>query len=189
MDKHRLTLIVIGLFGVAIVLGGWFIGVQPQIDRMDAANSQTASLTQLNETQQAKNDALATDNEKLGDYKNELAAKQREIPASRSQQDLINQIDAAAVAAGVSVKSLRFDTAAAYVAPAGIAVSGPSSGTLIDVPLTLNATGERAQLEDFIAKLQQSSRIVTISASTYTRGDDVPSVDLTGTTWVLLPAS
>ncbi len=189
MDKHRLTLIVIGVLGVAIVLGGWFVGVQPQIDRIDAANSQTASITQLNDAQQIKNDALAADNEKLGDYKNDLAEKQREIPASRSQQDLINQIDAAAVAAGVTVKSLSFDAAADFVAPPGVDMAGPSSGKLIDIPLTLNATGERAQLEDFIAKLQQSSRIVTISASTYTSGDGAPAVDITGTTWVLLPAS
>jgi len=188
MDKHRLSLIVIGILGVAIVFGGWLVGVQPQIDRIEAANTQTASIKQINDVQQAKNDALAADNEKLGDYKTDLTAKQQEIPAARAQQELINQIDAAAVAAGVTVKTLRFDTAAEYVAPAGVALNAPSSGTLIAVPLTINATGERAKLEDFIAKLQQSSRIVTISSSKYS-GDDEQSVDLAGMTWVLMPAS
>lgn len=188
MDKHRLTLIVIGVLGIAIVFGGWLVGVQPQFDRMEAANAQAASIKQMNDAQQIKNDALAADNERLDQYKNDLTAKQQEIPAGRSQQELINQIDAAAVAAGVTVKTLRFDLAAEYVAPAGVEVSGPSSGMLIDVPLTLNATGERAKLEAFIANLQQSARIVTISSSTYTGGDE-QSVDLTGSTWVLLPAS
>lgn len=51
MDKHRLTLIVIGMLGVAVVLGGWLLGVQPQLDRIDTANAQTASLRQLNDVQ------------------------------------------------------------------------------------------------------------------------------------------
>ena len=86
------------------------------------------------------------------------------------------------------MKNLRFDVAAAYIAPAGVDVAGPSSGTLVDVPLTLSADGPRPQLEDFVAKLQSSPRIVTISQSDFTGGDET-SLTLTGTTWVLLPAS
>lgn len=188
MDKHRLTLIVIGVFGVAIVLGGWLVGVQPQLDRIDAANEQTASLTQLNDVQQAKNDALAADNERLGEFSADLAAKQQEIPASRAQQELINQIDAAATSAGVTVKDLRFAPASLYVAPAAVEISGPSSGALVDVPLTLTAQGDRPQLEAFVAALQQSSRIVTIESSQYSGGDQT-ALTLTGTTWVLMPRS
>ncbi|WP_454112356.1 type 4a pilus biogenesis protein PilO [Microbacterium aurum] len=188
MDKHRLTLIVIGALGLVIIAGGWFVGVQPQLDRIEAANSQTASIRQINDVQQKKNEALAADNDRLEEYKTDLAAKQQEIPASRAQQELINQIDAAATAAGVTVKNLRFDVAAAYIAPAGVDVAGPSSGTLVDVPLTLSADGPRPQLEDFVAKLQSSPRIVTISQSDFTGGEET-SLTLTGTTWVLLPAS
>lgn len=185
MDKHRLSLIVIGLLAVVILFGGWLLGVQPQIDRIDSANAQTKTVGQLNGVQQARNDALAADNENLGQYKADLAAKQTEIPAKRGQQELINQIDAAAIASGVTVRTLRFDAALEYVAPVGVDVGTASSGTLIEVPVALTAVGPRPSLEAFVALLQRSSRIVTISSSQYTGGDDA-SIDLTGTTWVLL---
>jgi FtsZ-binding cell division protein ZapB len=56
--------------------------VQPQLDRIEAAKSQTASITQLNDAQQARNDALAAENERLDEYKKALAEKQQEIPRS-----------------------------------------------------------------------------------------------------------
>ncbi len=186
MDKHRLSLIVIGLLAVVILFGGWLLGVQPQIDRIDHANAQTKSVAQLNDSQQASNDALAADNENLGQYKSDLAAKQTEIPPTRGQQELINQLDAAATASGVTVRSLSFDDAQAYVAPGGVEVPATTSGTLIAVPIALTADGPRASLEDFMARLQGSSRIVTIAESSYKGGDD-SSIDLKGTTWVLLP--
>ena len=188
MDKHRLTLIVIGMLGVAVVLGGWLLGVQPQLDRIDTANAQTASLRQLNDVQQAKNTALAADNKRLDEWKAALAENERQIPASRAQQELINQIDAAAAASGVMVKDLRFDAAAPYVAPAGVEVSAPSSGALISVPMTLSVQGPRPQLEDFVARLQGSLRIVTIDSSQYSGGED-SSLALSGATWVLMPTS
>lgn len=187
MDKHRLSLIVIGVLAVAIVVGGWFVGVQPQISRIDAANGQTASIMQINDVQQIANDQLKADNENLPQYTADLAVRQSEIPANRSQQELINQLDASANAAGVTIRSLRFDVAAEYVPPAGIDVIGASGGTLIQIPLTLNADGPREQLEDFVGNLQESSRIVTISSSRYSGGEE-SAVELTGTTWVLMPA-
>ncbi len=189
MDKHRLSLIVIGALAGAILLGGWILGIQPQIDRIDSANEQTASIRQINDVQQTKNAALAADNEKLGDYKSDLSAKQDEIPAGRSQQDLINQIDAAANSSDVTVKALSFDVAADYTAPAGVEVPSVSSGSLIDIPLTMSVEGPRAKLEDFLAKLQTSSRIVTIHSSDYTSDDETERLDLTGVTWVLMPVS
>lgn len=188
MDKHRLTLIVMGVIGVAILAGGWFVGVQPQLDRIDSAKEQTASIAKMNDLQEVKNEALAADNERLGEYQADLAAKQQEIPARRNQQELINQIDAAATASGVVVKSLRFDVAGPYLPPVGVDVAGPSAGALVEVPMTLSAAGTRAQLEDFAARIQQSSRIVTITSSSYT-ADDETLLDLTGATWVLMPSA
>lgn len=188
MDKYRLSFIIIGVLAIAVVFGGWLVGVQPQLDRIEAAKSQTASITQINDAQQARNDALAAENERLDEYKKALAEKQQEIPAQRAQQELINQIDAAATAAGVTVKTLRFDIATAYEAPAGVEAPTPSSGTLVAVPLTLTAAGNRAKLEDFVGRLQGSQRIVTLSSSKYTAGDET-TIDLSGTTWVLLPQS
>ena len=189
MDRFRLSLIVIGVLAVAVVFGGWALGVQPQIDRMNNADTQTATIAQLNAAQEQRNAELAADNANLGAYKSELAAGQAEVPASRSQQDLVDQLNAAATSAGVTVSSLVFDTAVAYAPPAGVPVELPAGHTLVSVPLTISATGPRPNLEAFAAALQASTRIVTIAGSQFSGGDD-PGLTLTGTTWVMqAPAS
>ncbi|WEG10118.1 type 4a pilus biogenesis protein PilO [Microbacterium horticulturae] len=187
MDKFRLSLIVIAALAVGVLAGGWFLGVQPQLDRISTAEAQTASIAQLNDVQQIKNAALRADNEHLGDDKRQLAALEKAIPASRSQQALINQFDAAAKAADVTIRTLTFSDASAYAAPTGVTVGLPSAGALVEVPLTMAVNGSRADLEKFVGNLQDSPRIVTISESRYTGPDDA-SMNLTGLTWVLVPA-
>lgn len=187
MDKHRLSLIVIAVLAIAILFGGLVIGVQPQVERMNRADAQAETLAATNDIQEARNRALASDNANLDAYKSDLASREAMIPSARSQQELINQIDAASTSAGVSVRSLTFDAAAPYSPPAGVKITGPSSSTLVAVPLTLAADGERAKLESFVKRLQASGRIVTLGASQYT-GGDVDALTLTGLTWVLLPS-
>jgi len=188
MDKHRLSLIVIGVFAIAILVGGWFVGVQPQLDRSSRANVQTASLMQTNDIQHAKNQALAAEDLKLEDYKRELAENQQRIPAARAQQELINQIDAAAAAAGVSIRSLTFDPAVSFAAPEDITAAVGVDSDFIGVPLTLSAEGERAALEAFAANVQNSARVITIGGSQFT-GGEIDSLVISGATWVLMPTS
>lgn len=188
MDRFRLSLIVIGVLGVAIVIGGWAIGVQPQLDRASAADAQTASIRTLNDSQQARNAALAKDNEDLPAYTAELADEQSRIPSSRSQQPLIDELNSAAVTTGTAIESLAFDPAVAYTEAPGVTLTLPVSGTLVAVPVTITATGPRPSLENFAAAVQNSTRIITISSSQYSGPDDA-ALTLTGTTWVLMPTS
>lgn len=184
MDRFRLGLIVIGVVAVAILAGGWFVGIQPQLDRIAAAASQTASIRQVNDAQQQRNAALEADNANLSGYQSQLAAEQAQMPATRSQQDLVDQIGAAATAAGVHIQALDFDAPSAYAAPAGVPVALPVQ-QLVAIPISITAAGDRPQLEAFAAALQASTRIVTISASEFTGPEDDRLV-LAGTTWILL---
>lgn len=188
MDKHRLSLIIIGVFAVAILAGGWFVGVQPQLDRITRANTQTASIKQMNDIQQIKNDALEADNANLETYRGELAEKQKKIPAARSQQELINQLDAAAENADVTIQSLTFEAAVSFAAPEGVTADAPVGGTFIAVPLSLSASGDRKSLEKFAANLQTSARIITIGSSQFT-GAEEGSLVISGITWVLMPSA
>lgn len=188
MDRFRLSLIVIGTLAVAVLFGGWALGVQPQLDRMANASAQTAAFAQTNAAQQQRNAELAADNEHLGQYKSQLAASEAEVPSSRSQQGLVDQLNAAAGAAGVTVSSLVFTQPVAYVPPAGVPVELPGSGTLVAVPLTIAVNGARPNLEAFAAAVQSSTRTVSITGSQYSGPEDA-SLTLTGTTWVLLPQS
>lgn len=186
MSRYRFSLIVVGLLAFLVLIGGWFIGVQPQLDRISTANTQTDSVRQLNQIQQAKNTALAEDDAHLDEYKAQLASTQAEIPAARSQQALIDQINAAAGSAGVTMTALRFEPAQAYVAPVGVSLDTPSSGTLVAIAVSLSAQGDRAALESFTANLQASTRLITVIDSQYTGPEDA-QLTLNGATWVLVP--
>lgn len=186
MSRYRFSLIVIGLLAFLVLIGGWFIGVQPQLDRISTANTQTDSVRQLNQIQQAKNTALAEDDAHLDEYKAQLASTQAEIPAARSQQALIDQINAAAGSAGVTMTALRFEPAQAYVAPVGVSLETPTNGTLVAIAVSLSAQGDRAALESFTANLQASTRLITVIDSQYTGPEDA-SLTLNGATWVLVP--
>lgn len=186
MDKYRLSLIVIGALAGGILLGGWFVGVQPQLDRINRADTQRASVAEVNAGHEARNAQLAADNEKLDEYRAELEQDRSRIPSSRLQQPLIDQIDAAAAGAGVKVTALSFDVPAAHVAPNGVPLASPANGTLIAIPVALTVAGERPALEQFAANVQRSARILTVSGSQYS-GPEEATLTLTGTTWVLSP--
>ena len=185
MDKHRLALIVIGVLGIAILAGGWFLGLQPQLDRMARAADQTASVEQLNDVQADRNAALAADNDNLEQFRAELTQARAAIPEARNQSEFITQMDAAARAAGVTVTALTFDPPVDFTAPAGVPVQLPASGRLIGVAVTLTAVGERGQLEAFAQAVQTSTRILTVGESQYSGGEGPGTLTLSGTTWVL----
>lgn len=184
MDRFKLSLIVIGVLAIAVVLGGWALGIQPQLDALGKAAQQTTTTKQLNDLQAAKNASLAADNAKLAEFQAQLEADEAQIPSSRSQQPLIDQINAAASANAVEISSLVFDPAVAFVPPTGVPAPLPGAAALVAVPTTITATGPRPNLEAFAAALQASERIVSISSSQYTGPDD-SAITLVGTTWVM----
>ncbi|MFS0867152.1 type 4a pilus biogenesis protein PilO [Microbacterium sp. 179-B 1A2 NHS] len=188
MDKYRLSLIAISVLAVGILAGGWFLGIQPQIDRTSRALVQTATIMQVNNVQQVTVDALAADNDNLGSFRKELATARSRIPEARSQQDLVVQIDKAATDAGVTVTSLNFDDPVSYGVPPMLSVRLPSTATLVAIDMQLSATGERSELEDFAESLQKATRIMTFTGTSYT-GPDEPALAISATTWVLLPAN
>lgn len=185
MDKHRFTLIIIGIFGVGILAGGWFLGVQPQLNRIGDAAAQVESVRQLNEAQTQVNAALAADYQRLGEFQGALDAAKALIPDRRSQQALIDQIEAAADAAGVTIKTINFDAPVAFTPTVGVPVNLPATSTLVAIPVDITVAGERSSTEAFAAGLQGAARIVTVTGSEY-RGPEDPSLTLSGTTWVLM---
>ncbi|WP_298041234.1 hypothetical protein [uncultured Microbacterium sp.] len=186
MSKYNFSLIAIGLLAAIILAAGWFVGIKPQIDRMGEANSQTENARQINDVQAAKNAALAEDHKHLEEYKSQIAATQNEIPQTRSQQALFDQISAAADNANVTMTSVTFDTPLGYTAPTGVAIAPVTSGSLVAVSVSISATGDREQLEDFVSRLQASKRLVTVIDSIYT-GPEEAILILNGSTWVLQP--
>lgn len=186
MSKYRFSLLIIGVLALGILAAGWFVGVSPQVDRINAANSTADQVRAVNDLQAIKNAGLAEDNQRLDEYKSELAQAQGAVPANRAQQALVDQVNAAAAAADVMMTTMTFDTPQSYAAPAGVPLGATSSSQLVSVGVVLTAAGDRGQLEQFAANIQGSPRLITVNSSQYTGPEDA-QLTLTGTTWVLLP--
>lgn len=185
MNRYRISLLVIGVLAVVILIGGWFLGVDPQLSRIEAANSQRTLVLQKNTIQEARNAQLAADKAKLPELQAQLDSGLAQIPSDRSQQALIDQLNAAALASGTGLVSVTFDAPVDAVAPAGVAVTLPSSATLVTVPLTMTVAGSRANLEAFLVHLQSVPRIVSVAQTAFSNADE-PTLVVTGLTYVLV---
>lgn len=186
LTKYRLSLVALGTLAAVVLLAGFFLGIQPQLSRITTANSQQEAAEALNRQQQTKNETLRSEQARIGEYNAQLAQKQALIPTSRSQQELIAQIDSAAWLAGVAVENVTFEEPVPFVAPPTVPLTATSSGTLVSVGISISVSGDRLALENFALNLQNLGRLITVEQSQYT-GPEPASLTLTGTTWVLQP--
>ncbi|MDN4616239.1 hypothetical protein P5G50_17455 [Leifsonia sp. F6_8S_P_1B] len=134
MDRTRLWIIASVLAMAVVVVLGWVVGVQPQLDQASAADDQTAQVRTANTANAAVLARLKKDSEGLPELKKQLTALSASIPADRKADEFTDEIDALAAAAGVKVVATEVSDGQAYVPPAdpggkGGAGSGGSTST------------------------------------------------------------
>lgn len=93
MDKNRIWLIGSVLLMAAVVAGGWFLAVQPQLAAAQAANDQRASVEALNATHEAALIKLEKDFANIGALKKELAPLDASIPTDTELPAFLKQLD------------------------------------------------------------------------------------------------
>jgi len=118
MNRSRLSLIVAGVATLALLVGGWFVGVQPQLAAAAAAAQQRSEIDGRNDVVRAEIARLAKQYDDIGTLQSKLATLSASIPESTDTTPFIEELDRAAAASGVSISSLTFGDAQAYVPPA-----------------------------------------------------------------------
>jgi len=129
MTKNRLQLVIALAIGAVVLVGGFFLGVQPQLTAAAANRAQQHSIDATNDTYRTELARLAAQSAKLPAMRREAAALDRSIPASANTSAFYKEVNAVAASTGVTVSGITTSWAAAYTPPAVEAAAAAPTGT------------------------------------------------------------
>lgn len=127
MNKNKLSLVIALVMTVAVLAGGWFLGVQPQLAQAAANGTQQETIDSTNRTNQLELARLAKAADSLSTTKSELATLRASVPATMDTTPFLKALDGYASAAGVVVTTITLGDAAPYEAPAAAAAPSDAS--------------------------------------------------------------
>jgi hypothetical protein len=115
--RNRLfNIIAIVAIGATIV-GGWFLGVDPQLTAARASAEQRDAVSAENDATRAVVKQLIEDEAALPKFRSELAFLQRSIPTTADTSAFIDNLNGLATTAGVTVSAITVSDAQPYIAP------------------------------------------------------------------------
>lgn len=128
MTKNRMHLVIALAIGAVVLVGGFFLGVQPQLASAAANREQQQSIDSTNDTYRAELARLAAQSAKLPAMQRQAAALGRSVPSSADTSSFYKEVNAVAASSGVTVSGITTSWAAAYTPPA----AEPAAGTPTD---------------------------------------------------------
>ena len=108
---------------VVVVVGGWFLGIQPQLSAANAASGSRASEAARNATSERLLVTLKKDFEGIGELKNSNATLRRSVPSSAQLSTFVTELDALSSQNAVSVTTIAVSDAKAYTPPVIVAAA------------------------------------------------------------------
>ncbi len=194
MSRNRLMLVLAAVAALAVAAGGFFLGVQPQLDRAAAAKSEAQNISSSNATTRTEIARLREQAKSLPKMRAELAALRSSVPSSAAASSFISQLNATANATGVKVATITLGDAAAYTPPAATTPatdgasatatptptpsatpSAPAAPTTTTdssitaenfsvIPVSISVNGEFAQALSFVKGVQSNPRLFLIDS-------------------------
>lgn len=141
---NRIWTIITVIVSAAIVAGGWFLGVQPQLAAMVTAQEQTADADAQNQALQAEIAALQTAQASLPELRAEATELQLAVPDEMDSSAFITSLNALADSTGTVVTSIEVSAAQAYAVPVDASASSSSDGAAADGAASDSATSAPA---------------------------------------------
>jgi Tfp pilus assembly protein PilO len=162
--NNRFWLVIAGVLGVAILAIGWFIGVSPKLDEMNAANEQRASVEAQNKLHEAKLVELKKEFAQLETLKADLAEAQLSLPPGDELSSFLGELHRLEASSGVVLKTFSAGDGQAYVAAPGTTSVSPlvTADNFIAIPITLTVDGSRPQVIQFLNDLQYGKRLFLV---------------------------
>jgi len=157
-----------GLVAAVLLLAlGWFVFIGPQYAEANAKHEQVIQAQVRLASQQRKLADLKRQNEDLPQYKAQLESYRDALPSAPETSNFLRELEVAGERAGVAVTGLTLGTR--------LDVPG-AGGALYALPAALTVAGTKAELEHFVGEVQATQpRAVLIRSANLT-------VDRTGTT-------
>lgn len=189
MNKHKIAWIALAAAIVMVMMLTWLVGVSPRLAHIKEADAQTAQIDASNKATRNQIETLRVASETIGLQKDRLRQLQRQIPDGYNQQEFILSLNSAADAADATITSVNFDEATLAEMPSDMQES-IHAGTLVQVPVTITASGSYDAMRAFVAGVQNINRIAVPEDVSYTldKGDDPSknSVTMNCKIWSLL---
>jgi Tfp pilus assembly protein PilO len=130
MDANRIWSIGAVVAMIAILVGGWFLGIQPQLDAAASAQAQRAGIQQLNAANEAALRALQADDAKKNELSDQFVQLSASVPALPQFPIFLDEVNEIATSNHVVVSNATTSSNLAYqpVAPATPQPAAGSSG-------------------------------------------------------------
>lgn len=125
----RIWALVCAVAAVAVLAGGWLLGVQPQFDTAAAADASTSAVETTNQGIQVRLSGLAKVAARQQEMQEQDAVLRKSVPAILKPNTLIRRINELAALHDVKVQAVAPGDAAAYTAPVAATPSTPASAT------------------------------------------------------------
>lgn len=132
MNAQRLWVIGAAIVAVAVLVLGWFVGVEPQLAAMRATDEQRRGVEAQNTATEAVVARLADDFDDLPALEAERDSLRQSIPVDHNKSLFVDQVDALAEATGTRVTQLETSPLVAYTPPvveAPVTEEGAEEGT------------------------------------------------------------
>lgn len=162
--SNRIWVIATALISVALLVAGYFLGVAPRLAEAAKAELERFSVEQQNDVYAADLAALKKQFEGIDDIRDELAELQLSLPADNGSEQFLREVDAAALASGVSVWEILQEGPVIYGDLEGAAAADAApinGGTLMGVPIsiTVKYVDDPTPLFTFLSLMQNSTRL------------------------------
>ncbi|MBX3091867.1 MAG: type 4a pilus biogenesis protein PilO [Cryobacterium sp.] len=165
--NSKFWLLIAAVVGVAIIAMGWFLGVSPKIDEMNAANDQRASVEQQNRLHEAKLKQLEAQFAQLDDLKAQLAEAQLGLPPGDELSTFLGQLHQLEKSSGVTLTKFTASDGQRYIAAPGATVNGAvTADNFVAITIQLEVNGTRNQVIDFLSDLQYGDRLFLVTKLT-----------------------
>jgi len=212
MTRNRLNMVLAVIGMVVVAVGGFFLGVQPQLARAAADDTQQSTVEQENALKSVELARLRKQAKSLPEMQAELGRLEASVPSATKMSAFYDEIGQAASAAGVTVSAITTSDAVAYTPPVSEpttpsatgaptptpepVASAPSSAPPVAtdasitasnfsvVPVTVSVDGSFDQALSFVGRAQALQRLYLVNSITSSASDpSLESTETSSTTW------
>jgi Tfp pilus assembly protein PilO len=147
---------------LALIAGGWFLFISPKFSEADAVDAE-AETAQIQLIKLNKEDAaLDKEETKKATYVAQLKAKQIALPTRYDMPAFVRQLQDTGTKSDIDITQLGV----------GSPVSSEAAPSAVELPITLTAEGNAADLSKFLTALQNGSRAVLVKSVSITSNPD-----------------
>lgn len=183
---------------IALVAGGYFLGVSPFLAQQDQADSARQDAADANDALEAEIASLRAADKNLDQYEALAADYEALVPRTVESQRFIRTLDGLAAANGVTISEITIDSFLQYSAPAGggdavdeLAPPPYTNAKITDknfviVPFGITVEGGWAESLAFVNQLQFGDRLILYTSIEQETTDTAYSTVIEGYMYVLI---